>query len=181
MTIPDLIQSLRERINQDYAFQRGTESYERRICAEALEAQQAEIGSLSALTDVLGVLGLLADIRAAVGDPTGKLMQDELVAHCTALRTEAMRAEGEYMRAYSAEEKASELAESLREARDALEQLLAEASDLREVYSAAREADGWGAVEEEPCFSSARAAIQKSAALLTPNEKLTGAGFSASR
>lgn len=28
------------------------------------------------------LLILLADIRAAVGDPTGKLMQDELVAHC---------------------------------------------------------------------------------------------------
>lgn len=28
------------------------------------------------------LLGLLADIRAAVGDPTGKLMQDELVERC---------------------------------------------------------------------------------------------------
>jgi len=28
------------------------------------------------------LLCLLADIRAAVGDPTGKLMQDELVEHC---------------------------------------------------------------------------------------------------
>lgn len=27
-------------------------------------------------------LFLIADIRRAVGDPTGKLMQDELVAHC---------------------------------------------------------------------------------------------------
>jgi hypothetical protein len=34
------------------------------------------------------LLGLLADIRAAVGDPTGKLMQDELVAHCRTLREE---------------------------------------------------------------------------------------------
>ena len=32
------------------------------------------------------LLGLLADIRAAVGDPTGKLMQDELVARCKHLR-----------------------------------------------------------------------------------------------
>lgn len=31
------------------------------------------------------LLGLLADIRAAVGDPTGKLMQDELVERCRAL------------------------------------------------------------------------------------------------
>jgi hypothetical protein len=28
------------------------------------------------------LLGLIADIRAAVGDPQGKLMQDELVEHC---------------------------------------------------------------------------------------------------
>ena len=34
------------------------------------------------------VLQLVADIRAAVGDPTGKLMQDELVEHCRTLRTE---------------------------------------------------------------------------------------------
>lgn len=32
------------------------------------------------------LLGLVADIRAAVGDPTGKLMQDELVARCKHLR-----------------------------------------------------------------------------------------------
>jgi hypothetical protein len=32
------------------------------------------------------LLGLLADIRAAVGDPTGKLMQDELVEHCRKLK-----------------------------------------------------------------------------------------------
>lgn len=32
------------------------------------------------------LLGILADIRAAAGDPTGRLMQDELVAHIRALR-----------------------------------------------------------------------------------------------
>lgn len=31
------------------------------------------------------LLGLLADIRAAVGDPSGQLMQDELVEHCSKL------------------------------------------------------------------------------------------------
>ena len=31
-------------------------------------------------------LSLLADIRVAAGDPTGKLMQDELVHHIRALR-----------------------------------------------------------------------------------------------
>lgn len=33
------------------------------------------------------LLGLLADIRAAVGDPSGKLMQEELVEHCRRMRT----------------------------------------------------------------------------------------------
>jgi len=40
----------------------------------------------------VAVYGLLADIRAAVGDPTGKLMQDELVERCRSLRlTDAER------------------------------------------------------------------------------------------
>lgn len=38
------------------------------------------------------LLGLVADIRAAVGDPTGKLMQDELVAHCRKLAKAATKA-----------------------------------------------------------------------------------------
>ena len=33
------------------------------------------------------LLGLVADIRAAVGDPTGKLMQDELVEHCRSMHS----------------------------------------------------------------------------------------------
>ena len=36
---------------------------------------------------VHGLLGLVADIRAAVGDPTGKLMQVDLVAHCRSMRS----------------------------------------------------------------------------------------------
>lgn len=46
MTITDLIADLRSRINPAYAHTLGTESYERRMCAEALEAQQAEIEQL---------------------------------------------------------------------------------------------------------------------------------------
>ena len=34
----------------------------------------------------IALFGLVADIRAAVGDPTGKLMQDELVARCRKMR-----------------------------------------------------------------------------------------------
>lgn len=42
MTPIDLIADLRSRINPKYAATVGTESYERRICAEALEALLAE-------------------------------------------------------------------------------------------------------------------------------------------
>ena len=48
MTPEDLIADLRSRINPAYAAQLGTESYERRLCAEALEAQAGEIESLRA-------------------------------------------------------------------------------------------------------------------------------------
>lgn len=36
--------------------------------------------------NITGLLNLIADIRKAAGDPTGKLMQDELVARIEALR-----------------------------------------------------------------------------------------------
>lgn len=46
MTTADLIDDLRSRINPLYAWQLGTESYERRLCVEALEAQAAEVEAL---------------------------------------------------------------------------------------------------------------------------------------
>lgn len=39
------------------------------------------------------LLGLLADIRAAVGDPNGRLMQEELVEHCRRVTNAANKAE----------------------------------------------------------------------------------------
>ena len=42
MTPSDLIDDLRSRINPAYAATLGTESYERRLCAEALEDLMAE-------------------------------------------------------------------------------------------------------------------------------------------
>ena len=42
--------------------------------------------------DTVLLLNLLADIRAAVGDPTGKLMQDDLIIHCRAIRIAAEKA-----------------------------------------------------------------------------------------
>jgi hypothetical protein len=52
------------------------------------------------LAEARALLGLLADIRAAVGDPTGKLMQDELVERCRKLRAdnELLRAERDALR-----------------------------------------------------------------------------------
>ena len=57
MTPRDLIDDLRSRINPAYAAQLGTESYERRLCAEALEAQADEIDALRAtMVDLLEIL-----------------------------------------------------------------------------------------------------------------------------
>lgn len=54
MTPEDLIADLRSRINPAYAAQLGTESYERRVCAEALESQAEEIERLrNALSEIL--------------------------------------------------------------------------------------------------------------------------------
>lgn len=37
------------------------------------------------------LVSFIADIRKAAGDPTGKLMQDELVAHIAALQADSER------------------------------------------------------------------------------------------
>ena len=50
--------------------------------AERMKRSDAELAEARAL------LGLLASIRAAVGDPTGRLMQDELVERCRQLRAD---------------------------------------------------------------------------------------------
>ena len=60
----------------------------------AMRKQPSKTNRQSAL------LGLLADIRAAVGDPTGKLMQDELVERCRKLY-----ADNELLRAANADTK----------------------------------------------------------------------------
>lgn len=62
MTHQDLIDDLRSRINPSYATQRGTESYERRLCVEAMESQAAEIERLrAAIVQTLNENGHLAD------------------------------------------------------------------------------------------------------------------------
>lgn len=52
----------------------------------APETPTSQYDSNAVSVESTALLGLLADIRAAVGDPTGKLMQDELVDHCKALK-----------------------------------------------------------------------------------------------
>ena len=48
----EFIADLRERINPAYADQRGTESYERKLCADALEAADKRIAELERKLDV---------------------------------------------------------------------------------------------------------------------------------
>ncbi len=46
---------------------------------------KSKVGTNAVSVESTALLGLVADIRAAVGDPTGKLMQYELVEHCRKL------------------------------------------------------------------------------------------------
>ena len=39
----------------------------------------------------IALLNLIADIRAAVGDPNGKLMQDELIEWCRSMKENSKR------------------------------------------------------------------------------------------
>ena len=59
MTPQELVKDLRSRINPLYAATSGTESYERRICAETIEELMMEIDRLS---------GLLAEAADSVAD-----------------------------------------------------------------------------------------------------------------
>jgi hypothetical protein len=50
------------------------------------ESQAANSRCSASAGSEYSLLGLLADIREAVGDPHGRLMQNELVGHCKTLR-----------------------------------------------------------------------------------------------
>ncbi len=64
MDVSNLISDLRSRINAEYAHVKGTESYERRLCAEALEMVSAENERLrSSLDALLGVAEQVVDTR----------------------------------------------------------------------------------------------------------------------
>ena len=67
MTVAELIAELRSRISPAYAMWPGTESYERRECVEALEAQAAEIERLK---DFIGMAyGYLWCVNNEPGTP----------------------------------------------------------------------------------------------------------------
>lgn len=59
----------------------------------AKERSKTKVDSNVVSVESAALLGLLADIRAAVGDPNGKLMQDELVEHCCRVTNAAQKAE----------------------------------------------------------------------------------------
>lgn len=46
---------------------------------------ESKVDANAVSVESTALLGLVADIRAAVGDPTGKLMQDELLVRCRLL------------------------------------------------------------------------------------------------
>lgn len=57
----------------------------------AVQLSSLRIEGNDEMNDYPGLLSFIAAIREAAGDPTGKLMQDELVAHIAALRADAER------------------------------------------------------------------------------------------
>ena len=67
---------------QSVAKERGDASALAKNYAARMARSDAELAEARAL------LGLLADIRAAVGDATGRLMQNELVERCRQLRAD---------------------------------------------------------------------------------------------
>ncbi len=57
MTVPDLLADLKSRINPAYAHQLGTESYERRLCVEAMESLLADKIRIDWLSDKDNTIG----------------------------------------------------------------------------------------------------------------------------
>lgn len=64
----------------------------------AKKRSKSKVDANAVSVESTALLGLLADIRAAVGDPKGKLMQDDLVEHCREMRGELLRLKVEHRR-----------------------------------------------------------------------------------
>lgn len=88
MTHEELIADLRSRINPAYAAQRGTESYERRLCVEALEAQHDEICQLGEMLKTAYCQRIGAD------DPTGLDCCDDYLDWLKTLQTPNVEVRG---------------------------------------------------------------------------------------
>lgn len=73
MTTRELIYALRSRINPLYADQMGTESYERRICAVALEVQADQ---LDEARDKLATWMMHRDYPTGHGDTIDQLLEE---------------------------------------------------------------------------------------------------------
>lgn len=71
MPVSELIDDLRGRINPAYASQLGTESHERRLCAEALETQRDRINELE------GAIGRCYRMLLSEPDTKGALFKAE--------------------------------------------------------------------------------------------------------
>jgi hypothetical protein len=70
----ELARELRKRINHAYAAQRGTESYERRECAEAIEDLVQRLQAVEAQRD--GLLGALESIQSRIRESAGLPVSD---------------------------------------------------------------------------------------------------------
>lgn len=82
MTPRELATELRSRINPEYAAQIGTESYERRLCAEALEAQADEIERLQHTP-----ADKREDLRCVIGDLCAQVRERD--AEISALKAQS--------------------------------------------------------------------------------------------
>ncbi len=82
MNYKDLAADLRGRINPAYAPQSGTESYERRLCAEAIEAQADEIKRLQRTVDLkVATLQQVQADRDCLRDFVRDLLHPEAYGH----------------------------------------------------------------------------------------------------
>ena len=96
---------------------------------------------IDAQRDEFTLLGLIADIRAAAGDPTGKLMQDELVQHIAAVvkeRDDLRERLDAQITQWQTD--TGRLAADLRAAMEARSQAINEADRLRTELAAERQA-----------------------------------------
>ena len=105
------------------------------------EGGETDAPAADAHREEFTLLGLLADIRAAAGDPTGRLMQDELVQHIAGVvkeRDDLRERLDAQIKQWQAD--TGRLAADLRAATEARSQAINEADRLRTELAAERQA-----------------------------------------